>query len=80
MPYVNIKITRENGTPTKEQKQSIIAGVTNLLSEVLGRNPASLVVVIDEIDCDNYGVGGITITQKRKENATNSHQTNEVNL
>ncbi|WP_301187719.1 tautomerase family protein, partial [Helicobacter rodentium] len=41
-------------------------GVTELLGEVLGRNPASLVVVIDEIDCDNYGVGGITITQKRK--------------
>ncbi|WP_026944340.1 2-hydroxymuconate tautomerase family protein [Helicobacter rodentium] len=66
MPYVNIKITRENGTPTTEQKQRIIQGVTELLGEVLGRNPASLVVVIDEIDCDNYGVGGITITQKRK--------------
>lgn len=66
MPYVNIKITRENGTPTKEQKQRIIQGVTEILSEVLGRDSTSLVVVIDEIDCDNYGIGGITITQKRK--------------
>lgn len=70
MPYVNIKITRENGSPTKEQKQRIIQGVTELLGEVLGRDSASLVVVIDEIDCDNYGVGGITITQKRKMQST----------
>lgn len=73
MPYVNVKITKENGTPTKEQKQRIIEGVTNLLGEVLGRNTASLVVVIDEVECDNYGVGGISITQKRKIDK-NSHQ------
>lgn len=71
MPYVNIKITRENNTPTKEQKQRIIEGVTHLLGEVLGRNPSACVVVIDEIDCDNYGIGGITITQKRKMDSTN---------
>ena len=70
MPYVNIKLTRENGSPTKEQKQRIIQGVTKLLGEVLGRDSTSLVVVIDEIDCDNYGVGGITITQKRKMQST----------
>ncbi|TLD86064.1 4-oxalocrotonate tautomerase family protein [Helicobacter sp. MIT 05-5294] len=69
MPYVNIKITKENGTPTTEQKQRIIKGVTNLLGEVLGRSTDSLVVVIDEVECDNYGVGGISITQKRKANA-----------
>ncbi|WP_301007807.1 MULTISPECIES: tautomerase family protein [Helicobacter] len=71
MPYVNIKITRENGTPTKEQKQRIIQGITEILSGVLGRDSASLVVVIDEIDCDNYGIGGTTITQKRKQQSLN---------
>lgn len=73
MPYVNIKITREKNTPTKEQKQRIIEGVTKLLGEVLNRNPSTCIVVIDEIDCDNYGIGGVTITQKRKIDTTNTN-------
>ena len=36
MPFVNIRITKEKGEPTKEQKAQLIEGVTNLLSEVLG--------------------------------------------
>lgn len=64
MPFVNI--TKENGTPTLAQKRKLIAGVTNLLAEVLGKNKASTVVIIDEIDTDNYGLGGTTITEVRK--------------
>lgn len=37
MPFVNIRITRENGEPTKEQKEELIEGVTELLARVLGR-------------------------------------------
>ena len=50
MPYVNIRVTRENGTPTAEQK-----------------NPATTVVVIDEVDTDNWGVGGETVTRRRRQ-------------
>jgi 4-oxalocrotonate tautomerase len=64
MPYVNIKITRENATP--EQKASLISGVTSLLQKVLGKNPATTVVVIDEVDTDNWGIGGETVTVRRK--------------
>ncbi|EAJ3424963.1 2-hydroxymuconate tautomerase family protein, partial [Campylobacter coli] len=56
-----------NGEPTSEQKQELIAGVTDLLAKVLNKNKASTVVIIDEIDTDNYGLGGKSITQVRKE-------------
>mgnify|MGYP000774178247 CR=1 FL=1 len=44
MPYVNIRVTRENGTPTAEQKAELIKGATELLVRVLGKNPATTVV------------------------------------
>lgn len=67
MPFVNIRITKENGESTNEQKQELITGVTDLLARVLNKNKASTVVIINEIDTDNYGLGGKSITQVRKE-------------
>lgn len=64
MPYVNIKITREGATP--EQKAALIRGVTELLRDTLGKNPATTVVVIDEVETDNWGIGGETVTVRRK--------------
>lgn len=64
MPYVNIKITREGATT--EQKAALIKGATQLLVDVLGKNPATTVVVIEEVDTDNWGVGGESITERRK--------------
>lgn len=64
MPYVNIKITREGATP--EQKAQLIKGATDLLVNVLGKNPATTVVVIDEVETDNWGVAGESITVRRK--------------
>jgi 4-oxalocrotonate tautomerase len=65
MPYVNIKITREGATA--EQKARLIAGVTQLLFDVLEKKPQSTYVVIDEVDTDNWGVGGETITKRRQQ-------------
>jgi len=65
MPYVNIKITKE-GNVTKEQKQELIAGATKLLADVLHKNTKTLVVTIDEVDTDNWGIGGISVTEIRK--------------
>jgi 4-oxalocrotonate tautomerase len=64
MPYVNIKITNEGATV--EQKAQLIKGVTKLLSDVLGKNPQTTVVVIDEVETDNWGIGGEMITVRRK--------------
>lgn len=64
MPYVNIKITNENVTP--EKKAELIRGATDLLQRVLGKNPQTTVVIIDEIQTDNWGIGGDTVTARRK--------------
>ncbi len=63
MPYVNIKVTKEG--VTAEQKVRLIEGATRLLQEVLNKDPQTTYVVIDEIDTDNWGVGGETMTQLR---------------
>jgi 4-oxalocrotonate tautomerase len=59
MPYVNIQITREGAT--KEQKAQLIAGVTHLLAHILQKDPSTTHVVIDEVDLDNWGVGGLPV-------------------
>lgn len=64
MPFINIKITREGATA--EQKAELIKGATQLLVDVLGKNPATTVVVIEEVDTDNWGIGGESITVRRK--------------
>lgn len=67
MPYVNIRITREGATA--EQKRELIAGVTDLLQRTLGKNPATTVVTIDEIDVDNWGIGGLPVLDYRAQAA-----------
>lgn len=65
MPYVNIRITREDATA--DQKTALIRGVTQLLVDVLGKNPATTVVTIDEVDTDNWGIGGESVTSRRQQ-------------
>lgn len=66
MPYVNVKVTGGSAAPTAEQKAEIIRGVTDLLVCVLNKNPATVFVVIDEVDMDNWGIGGESVTERRK--------------
>ena len=68
MPYVNIKITREGATA--EQKAELIRGTTELLQQVLNKNPKTTVVVIDEVDTDNWGIGGEVVTELRRSSLT----------
>jgi 4-oxalocrotonate tautomerase len=63
MPYVNIKITP---AATAEQKAALIKGVTDLLATVLNKNPETTFVVIDEVESDNWGIGGETVTVRRQ--------------
>ena len=64
MPYVNIRITREGATA--RQKAEIIKGVTDVLVAVLHKDPNSTFVVIDEVDLDDWGVGGLPVPEFRK--------------
>ncbi len=64
MPYVNIKITNEGATP--EQKAELIAGATKLLADVLDKNPATTFVVIDEVEMEHWGIGGLPVEEYRR--------------
>jgi len=64
MPYVNIKITNEGATA--EQKADLIAGATQLLADVLDKNPATTFVVIDEVELEHWGIGGLPVEEYRR--------------
>ena len=64
MPYVNIKITKEGAT--RAQKAEVIAGVTEVLVRVLGKDPATTFIVIDEVELEDWGVGGLSVDAYRK--------------
>ncbi len=68
MPYVHLQITREGTTP--EQKGALIKGVTDLLALVLKKNPATTFVVIEEVEPDNWGIAGMTVTKYRQQERT----------
>ncbi|MFC3150746.1 2-hydroxymuconate tautomerase family protein [Litoribrevibacter euphylliae] len=63
MPYINIKITDEN--VTREQKEKLIQGATQLMVDVLDKNPQTTFVVIDEVNTDNWGIGYDVVTDLR---------------
>jgi 4-oxalocrotonate tautomerase len=65
MPYINVKITDEG--VTNEQKQAIVKGCTQLMVDVLNKNPATTFVVIDEVDTDNWGIGFDQVTELRRQ-------------
>ncbi|MDX1815466.1 MAG: 4-oxalocrotonate tautomerase family protein [Thermodesulfobacteriota bacterium] len=67
MPYGNVRITREGSSA--EQKAEVIRRMTQVLVDVLDKNPETTVVVIDEVETDNWGIGGTTITKRRQRKA-----------
>ena len=64
MPYVNVRITDDN--VSAEKKREVIAGITKVLVDVLGKSPDSTFVVIDEVPTDNWGFKGTSISELRK--------------
>lgn len=76
MPYVNIKVTREG--VTESQKAALIKGVTNLLVDVLQKSPATTIVVIDEVEMENWGIGGLPVEEYRRERLTLSGDTEKT--
>jgi 4-oxalocrotonate tautomerase len=63
MPYVNIRLTREGLTTDK--KAALIKAVTDILHDLLDKNPATTIVIIDEVETDNWGISGETVTTRR---------------
>jgi len=68
MPIVTIGLTREG--VTREQKQQLIKGATELISSVLNKDPNLTHVIIDEVDLDNWGVAGEQVSVLRERGIT----------
>ena len=71
MPIVTIQVTREGATPdrpsvTASEKAALIQGVSELLSDVLNKPIESTFVVIEEVDLDNWGWGGLPVAEFRR--------------
>ena len=74
MPIVNIQVTRESPTPgatsvTAEEKAKLIAGVSQLLLDVLNKPLDSTFVVIEEVELENWGWGGLPVPELRRRRA-----------
>lgn len=78
MPFVRICVTGDEERPTPEQKRELISGVTKLVGDVLGKNTSNMVVIIDEIPMENYGIGGKTVRERRKNNRNKRQKKNRT--
>lgn len=67
MPYINIKVTKENLSQT--QKAKLIEGVTTVMENVLDKKKRTTIVIIDEVDTDNWGIQGEQVTVRREQNS-----------
>ena len=71
MPIITIQVTREGTTPeadgvTAEQKAQLIKGASELLLNVLGKPVESTFVIIDEVELENWGWGGLPVLEYRQ--------------
>lgn len=69
MPYVNIRVTGGAEAPTEEQKNELIKGATDLIVRVLHKNPATTIVIIDEVPMENWGIAGESTPVRRAKEA-----------
>ena len=72
MPLVNIRLACRDVPTTAAQKAALIAGVTQLMQQVLDKRPESVTVIIEEIDPENWGQGGepVTVIRQRSRGPT----------
>ncbi len=61
MPYVEVKVA---GELSKQQKQDIVKGISDLLHKVAGKNPETTYIVINEISRDKWAVGDKFLSEK----------------
>jgi len=77
MPIVTIQVTREGTKPeanalTAQEKAALIKGASELLRDVLNKPLDSTFVIIEEVDTDNWGWGGLPALQFRRQLAEKS--------
>jgi 4-oxalocrotonate tautomerase len=72
MPLVTIQVTREGIKPgvdsvTAEEKAELIKGISHLLLDVLNKPLEATFVVIQEVETENWGWGGLPTDEYRKQ-------------
>ena len=78
MPLVTITLARRAVPTSPEKKAEIIAGVTELLVETLDKRAEDVVVLIEELDPDNWGHGGVTASELRRRRVATTEQHGET--
>ncbi len=71
MPIVTIQVTREGTVPgadrtTAEQKAALYNGVSELLREVLGKDPRDTFIIFQEVELDDWARGGLSVPAHRE--------------
>ena len=66
MPYVNIRVAARDTPITREQKQALAEGITEVIERVLSKRRESITVVLDELPADNWSEGGELVSDLRK--------------
>jgi len=71
MPIVTIQITREGTRPgangaTAAEKAALIKGASELLLAVLNKPLEATFVVIEEVETENWGWGGLPVEEYRR--------------
>ncbi len=57
-------ITVDGPILTREQKSQLVKAITKVTSEIIQRPEKSIIVLIEERERDNVGVGGILLSDK----------------
>jgi 4-oxalocrotonate tautomerase len=74
MPFVTVQLTREGTEPgadrtTAKQKAAIFRGISQVLADVLGKPNDWTWVVVQEIDTEDWGWGGMPVLEYRRQRA-----------
>jgi 4-oxalocrotonate tautomerase len=72
MPFVTVQTTREGTVPgadctTPEQKAAIFQGISQVLKDVLGKPHEWTWVVIQEVEPEDWGWGGMPVLEYREQ-------------
>ena len=66
MPFVNLKLVK--GQASQGQKNRLIEGITDLIVNVMGRERNMTVITIDELERDQWAIGGKTLNHPMFQN------------
>jgi 4-oxalocrotonate tautomerase family enzyme len=67
VPYVNIQIT---AGASREQRAALVRDVTDSLVRELGKQPEHIHVVIQEVEEDHWGYGGLLTDDWKRRQAS----------